>query len=95
MLKFLNKKPQDFILSNNKPFSAMQMVDFAFDYFNLDFRKYILINKNNFRKKDFKIRTSDNKYDFKKNNLAFNYKIYGNKLIIKLLKYYLNKDLLK
>tara|TARA_Y100001935_G_C17279170_1_gene496454 strand:+ start:56 stop:1054 length:999 start_codon:yes stop_codon:yes gene_type:complete len=95
MLKFISKEPQDFILSNNKPFSAKQMLDFAFKYFNLDFRKFVKTSKLNFRKKDFKVRLSNNKNIFKKNNIKFNYKIYGQKLIIKLLEYYLKKDFLK
>ena len=95
MLYFINKKPQDFILSNNRPYSAKQMLDYAFNYFNLDFRKYIETDKVNFRKKDFEIRCSDNKNIFKKNKINFNYKIYGKKLIRRLLTYYLKKDFLK
>ena len=95
MLNFLNKKPQDFILSNNRPYSAKQMLGYAFNYFNLDFRKYILTDEVNFRKNDFEVRRSDNNYIFKKNKINFNYKIYGKKLIIKLLSYYLKKDFLK
>ena len=95
MLSFLNKKPQDFILSNNRPYSAKQMLDYAFSYFNLNFRKYIKTDKVNFRKKDFKVRCSDNNYTFKKNKINFNYKIYGKILIEKLLYHYLKKDFLK
>ena len=95
ILEFLSKEPQDFILSNNKPFSAKQMLSYAFKYFNLNFEDYIITDRINFRKKDFKKRLSDNKSIFKKNKISFNYRIYGNKLIIKLLKYYLRKNLLK
>ena len=95
ILEFLSKEPQDFILSNNKPFSAKQMLSYAFKYFNLNFEDYIITDRINFRKKDFKKRLSDNKSIFKKNKISFNYRIYGNKLIVKLLKYYLKKNLLK
>ena len=95
ILEFLSKEPQDFILSNNKPFSAKQMLSYAFKYFNLNFEDYIITDRINFRKKDFKKRLSDNKSIFKKNKISFNYRIYGNKLIVKLLKYYLIKNLLK
>ncbi len=95
ILEFLSKEPQDFILSNNKPFSAKQMLSYAFKYFNLNFEDYIITDRINFRKKDFKKRLSDNKSIFKKNKISFNYRIYGNKLIVKLLKYYLRKNLLK
>ena len=52
LLKFLTKKPQDFILSNGKLFTAIQMVKFAFDYFNIDYKPFILKNKKFFRKTD-------------------------------------------
>ena len=95
MLKFINKKPQDFILSNGYPYSAKQMLKFAFNYLNLNYKEFIKIEKINFRKKDFKIRYSDNKYIFKKNMIKFDYKIHGEKLVIKLLKSYLKKNFLK
>ena len=51
MIKFLNKEPQDFILSNNKPYSAKQMMAFAFKYFKLDFNDYIETTKSILEKK--------------------------------------------
>ena len=30
---FIKKKPQDFILSNGKPYTAKKMLNFAFKYF--------------------------------------------------------------
>ncbi len=94
MIKFLNKDPQDFILSNNKPYSAKQMMAFAFKYFKLDFNDYIETRKINFRKKDFKIRISDTKKTYEKNKIKFRYKIYGKNLIEKLIKYYLKNNFL-
>ena len=94
MIKFLNKDPQDFILSNNKPYSAKQMMAFAFKYFKLDFKDYIETNKINFRKKDFKIRISNTKKTYEKNKIKFRYKIYGKNLIEKLLKHYLKNNFL-
>ena len=95
MLKFLNKKPQDFILSNNKPISAKIMLNYAFKYFKLNYSDFIYFNKSNLRKKDFRYRQSDNKSIFKDNNIKFNYKIYGKKMIHKLIKYYLKNNFLK
>jgi len=94
MIKFLNKDPQDFILSNNKPYSAKQMMAFAFKYFKLDFKDYIETSKINFRKKDFKIRISNTKKTYEKNKIKFRYKIYGKNLIEKLLKHYLKNNFL-
>mgnify|MGYP000120110993 CR=1 FL=1 len=55
LLKFLNKKPQDFILSNGKLFTAIQMIKFAFGYFNIDYKLFILQNKKFFRKIIFEV----------------------------------------
>ena len=41
LLCFIEKYPQDFILSNGKSYSAKQMIGFAFQYFNLDYKKFI------------------------------------------------------
>ena len=65
LYKFVNKKPQDFILSNGKSFKAIEMLKFAFKYFNLDYKKFIIIDKKYFRKRDIKNKKSDYKM-FKK-----------------------------
>ena len=43
------KKPQDFLLSNQKIYSAYQMLSFAFNYFKLNFKDYISYDKKYFR----------------------------------------------
>ena len=95
ILKCLNKGPGNFILSNGKYYSGYQMLKYAFDYFSLDYKKYIIIDKKYYRKKDFNSKMSN----FKKNILEINPnwkpKIFGKKLIIKLIKYYENKDLIE
>ena len=92
ILKFLSKKPQDFILSNGKMFTAMQMIKFAFDYLNINFRDFILINKKFFRKADFTLKKSDFKKCLRRNNLKRKSKIYGKTLIQELIKYYQNEN---
>tara|TARA_B100000963_G_scaffold354268_1_gene370462 strand:+ start:501 stop:1469 length:969 start_codon:yes stop_codon:yes gene_type:complete len=91
ILKFIEKKPQDFLLSNQKTYSAHQMLSFAFEYFNLDYKKYILQDKKFFRPDDFEKKSSNSQSCFKKNNISYNYKIYGRKLINKMIKHYLNE----
>ena len=88
---FVSKKPQDFILSNGKPYTAKKMLNFAFKYFNLDFKKFVSFKKNLLRKKDFRLKHSDYKYCLKRNNIKRKSKIYGKKLIYTLIKYYLNE----
>ena len=92
ILKFIKKKPQDFLLSNQKIYSAYQMLSFAFNYFKLNFKDYISYDKKYFRPDDFKTKKSASALGFKKNNISHNYKIYGKKIIYKLIKHYLNES---
>jgi GDPmannose 4,6-dehydratase len=93
LLKFIKKTPQDFILSNGKSYTAIQMLEFAFKYFNLDYRNYILINKKNFlRKRDMLQKKSDWESCLIRNKIDRKILIYGNKLTDKLIKNYLKKN---
>ena len=89
--KYLNKKPQDFILSNGKNYSAIKMIKFAFEYFNLNYKKYVLINKKFFRKKDVNNKKSNYLDCLKRNKIKRNTKVYGEKIINLLIKNYLNE----
>lgn len=90
LFKFLNKKPQDFILSNGKSFSIKQMLKFAFEYFNLNFSEFIKIKNKKLKKNEIKDKRSNFKESFKRNNINIKNKIYGKKLIHKMIKFYLN-----
>ena len=87
---FSKKKPQDFILSNGKKYSAFQMLDFAFKYFNLDYKKFILYSKSYYRKKDIKSNGSNYKSCLKRNNITRKSMIYGKKIISEIIKHQLN-----
>ena len=87
---FSKKKPQDFILSNGKKYSAFQMLNFAFKYFNLDYKKFILSSKSYYRKKDIKSNSSDYKSCLIRNNILRKSKIYGEKIISKIIEHQLN-----
>lgn len=89
LIKFIKKKPQDFILSNGRSYSAFKMLDFAFKYFNLDYKKFIKFNKKFVRKRDFIEKKSNHLSCLKRNNLKRHSKIYGKNLINRLIKYYL------
>ena len=91
MVEFAEKKPQDFILSNGKSFTARQMLSFAFNYFNLNYKSFIKVNKSFVRPKDFLTKKSEFKLCLKRNGIKRNSKIYGKKLIHTLIKYYLNE----
>ena len=93
LLKFIKKKPQDFILSNGKSYTAIQMLIFAFKYFNLNYKNYILINKKKFfRKKDMLQKKSDWKSCLMRNRIDRKVLIYGNKLTTELIEHYLKKN---
>jgi GDPmannose 4,6-dehydratase len=92
LLRFIKKKPQDFLLSNGKSYSAIDMLKFAFQYFNLDYKKYILKNdKLLLRQKDILSKKSNWKSCLKRNKIEREIKIYGKKLIISLIKHYQKK----
>ena len=67
------------------------MVKFAFNYFNIDHKKYILINKKYFRKTDIKNKKSDYSTCLKRNKIKRNITVYGKKIITLLIKKYLNE----
>ena len=88
--QIFKKAPQDFILSNGKAYTIKQMLKFAFGYFNLNYRNYVIVRFNKLKQNEVKIKKSDFKNLFKKNNIKFKSKIFGKKLIYKMIKYYLN-----
>ncbi len=89
LFKFIIKKPQDFLLSNQKLYSAKDMLNFAFSYFNLNYKSYIVFNRKHLRPDDFKIKKSNAKNNFLSNKIKHKYNIYGKKMINSLIKFYL------
>ncbi len=92
LIKFLPKKPQDFILSNGKSYSIRQMVNFAYQYFNLDFRNFVKVKFKKLGNSEVKDKRSDFHKYFKKNAINFKSKIFGKKLIHKMIKFYLSEN---
>jgi len=90
MIKFLSKKPQDFILSNGKAYSIKQMLNFAFGYFNLNYKNFVVTKFKKLNKNEVKEKKSDFRKYLKKNQINFKSKIFGKRLIIKMIKNYLN-----
>jgi GDPmannose 4,6-dehydratase len=90
LLKFLEKKPQDFILSNGRSYSIEQMLKFAFQYFKLNYKDFVYIKFKKLNKYEIKDKRSDYKKYFKKNKIQFKSKIFGKKLIHLMIKHYLN-----
>jgi len=90
LLKFLSKKPQDFILSNGKSYSIKQMLKFAFEYFDLNYLDFIKIKNKKLKKNEIKSKKSNFMESLKKNKINFKSKIFGKKLIHKMINFYLN-----
>ncbi len=88
ILNCMFKKPNDFILSNGKEYSGYQMLKYAFNYFKLDYKKYVKIEKKFYRKKDFKLKRSNFRKNINQINPSWKPKIYGKILIYKLIRYY-------
>ena len=91
ILKLIKKPPQDLIISNGKNYSLKKMIKFAFDYFKLDYKKFIKVKFNYLNKFEVSNKKSDYLYSFQKNKIRRHNKIFGKKLIIKMIKYYLNE----
>ena len=91
LLKFIKKKPQDFILSNGKSYSANQMLKFAFEYFKLDYQKFISLDKKFIRKADSNIKKSNFLSSLRRNKIKRIDKIYGKIIIYKIIQHYLNE----
>ena len=91
LVKFVEKEPQDFILSNGKSFTARQMMSYAFNYFNLNYKSFITFNKSLIRPKDFLTKKSEFKDCLKRNGIKRKSKIYGKRLIHALIRYYLDE----
>ena len=91
LLKFIQNEPQDFILSNGKHFSLKQMLRYSFEFFNLNYKNYITVKNSELKKNEVKYKKSDFKKCLKRNNIKVNFKIFGKRLIHKMIKFYLNE----
>lgn len=92
LLMFVNKKPQDFILSNGRSYSAINLMKFAFEYFGLNFKKYISVNKKFIREKDSKLKKSNYLQCLRRNNIKRKDKFFGKKIIYRLIKHYIYEE---
>jgi len=93
LVKFSNKYPQDFILSNGKSYTAKAMLNYAFGYFKLDYKNFVRFDKKHLREKDIKEKKSNYLIYLKKNKIKkINY-THGKKIIHLLINHYLKHKL--
>ena len=91
MIYYKNYSINTKIAPNGKLYYISDMLKFAFNYFKLDYNKFILTKKNFLKRNEIKIKLSDYSYSLKKNNIIVKHKIYGKKIIELMIKYYLSE----
>ena len=80
-------KPCDLLIGTGKSMKIKNVIKYAFEYWNLDYKKYININKNLIRKKErYQITGSMTQTLKKLKKWKWNTKIYGKKLVYKMAK---------
>lgn len=87
--KYIQGNPNDFIIGTGKSFSLKQMIKFAFKKYNYQYQKYIYTKKYLIRKFEIENIRADIGDTIKKTGITP--KIYGRKLINKLLNHYHNE----
>ena len=92
LMKFIKKKPQDFILSNGKSYSIKKMLYFAFHFFNLNYKDYLNLRFKKLKNIEVNSKKSNYKKYFNKNQINFKSKIFGKKLIYKMINFYLKQN---
>ena len=88
--KHLQTKPKDFLVASGKSYKARELLEFAYGYFKLNYKDHVKFSKQFKRRKDIRsVKININPQE-KKFKIYRNAKIYGKKMIIKLIEYYLN-----
>lgn len=59
IIKYVKLSPRDFIIATGKSYSIKTLINYAFSYFGLDFKKYIIIDKKFFRNNEVLYKYSD------------------------------------
>ena len=88
--KYLQKVPQDFIVATGKTFSVKELLHEAFSFFQLNWKKYIMIDKSFYRKKEI-YSSRANIYRLKK-DIGYVPSINGIDMVRMIIKYYLKKN---
>ena len=85
--KITQKKPDDIILATGKYFKLKDLIKYAYEFFNLDWKNYII--ETNELKRPKEIREVKVNTKQTKNKIRWAAKTDGKKSILKLIKYYL------
>lgn len=89
--RYMHSKNYDFIIATGKSYSLKKLLNEAFKFFKLDWKKYVIENKNFYRKKEIISVEANSKYlksEYK--NIP---KINGIQIVKKLIRYYLKNNI--
>ena len=89
MYKITLQKPDDIILATGKYFKLKDLIRHAYDFFNLDWRDYIIETKKLKRPKEIRVVKVHTKQTF--NKIGWRAKMDGKNVITRLTKYYLKQ----
>lgn len=89
--KFVQKKPQDFLLTNGISYSAKELAKYAFDIFKYDFKNYIRYSNKFIRPSEINSIKSDLKSQERKSKIKIYSKNDGKKIIKLLISFYFKK----
>ena len=87
--RIIQKKPDDIILATGKYFKLKDLIKYAYRFFNLDWKNYII--ETNELKRPKEIREVKVSTKQTKNKIKWVAKTDGKKSVLKLIKYYLKK----
>jgi len=87
--RIIQKKPDDIILATGKYFKLKDLIKYAYRFFNLDWKNYII--ETNELKRPKEIREVKVSTKQTKNKIKWVAKTDGEKSVLKLIKYYLKK----
>jgi len=87
--KITQKKPDDIIIATGKYFKLKDLIEYAYAFFNLNWKDYIIQTNKLKRPQEMKEVKVNNKQT--QNKIGWKAKTNGKEVILKLIKYYLNK----
>jgi GDPmannose 4,6-dehydratase len=90
--KITEKKPNDIIIATGKFFKLKDLIKYAYDFFNLNWKDYIIETNKLKRPKEIREVKVNTKQTERK--IGWKAKTDGKKVILKLIKYYLKKRIL-
>jgi len=87
--KITQKKPDDIIIASGKSFKLKDLIEYAYNFFNLNWQDFVV--QTNKLKRPQEIREVKVNTKLTQNKIGWKAKTDGKKVVLKLIKYYLKK----